>query len=354
MALPAPRGPLSQLLTEHLSAEPHELPSPPELLGEWSLSGSSPPVEDPRAAAEGPLVGEDLHLVLYIAYELHYRGFEGVDERWEWEPSLLRLRLGLERAFEAALRAEVGSTAFAPGEDMESRLRRGIAADEGPSIAEHAARRASLTELRELLVHRSAYQLKEADPHSFALPRLSGRPKAALVEIQADEYGSGEAERIHAALYARAMEALDLDSRYGAYLDLIPGVTLATVNLMSLLGLHRRLRGAALGHLALTEMTSSDANRAYASGLRRLGLGAQATDFFDEHVEADAVHDAIAVHDMAGAFATDEPALAEDVVFGALALLAVERRFAEHLLGAWERGACSLLAPIVAREAASV
>ena len=35
--------------------------------------------------------------------------------------------------------------------------------------------------------------------------------------------------------------ALGLDPSYGAYLDLIPGVTLATVNLMSLFGLHRRL-----------------------------------------------------------------------------------------------------------------
>ena len=53
------------------------------------------------------------------------------------------------------------------------------------------------------------------------------------------------------------MDAVGLDATYGAYLDQIPGVTLATVNLMSLFGLHRRLRGAIVGHLALFEMTSS-------------------------------------------------------------------------------------------------
>ena len=37
-------------------------------------------------------------------------------------------------------------------------------------------------------------------------------PKAALVEIQADEYGGGDPQRIHASLFARAMEALGLDS----------------------------------------------------------------------------------------------------------------------------------------------
>ncbi len=57
-------------------------------------------------------------------------------------------------------------------------------------------------------MHRSAYQLKEADPHSWAIPRLSGPPKAALVEIQADEYGGGRPDRMHAELFADAMEAL--------------------------------------------------------------------------------------------------------------------------------------------------
>src|SRR5205085_4633526 len=132
------------------------------------------------------------------------------------------------------------------------------------------------------LVNGSGYQLKEADPRSWALPRRHGGAKAALVEIQADEYGGGRAERIHAHLFAASMEALGLDPAYGAYLDHIPGPTLATVNLMSLFGLHRRHRGAIVGHLALFEMTSSLPNGRYAAGLRRLGYDSPATDFFDE------------------------------------------------------------------------
>ena len=114
------------------------------------------------------------------------------------------------------------------------------------------------------MIHRSAYQLKEADPHSWALPRLSGPPKAALVEIQADEYGGGRPERIHATMFARSMEALGLDSSRAPTSTRFPDATLATVNLMSLFGLHRRLRGAIVGHLALFEMTSSIPNRRYA------------------------------------------------------------------------------------------
>ena len=189
------------------------------------------------------------------------------------------------------------------------------------------------------MVHRSAYQLKEADPHSWALPRLTGPPKAALVEIQADEYGGGRPERIH----AHAVRRVDGGARprsdaYGAYLDAIPGVTLATVNLMSLLGLHRRWRGAIVGHLALFEMTSSIPNRRYANGLRRLGFGEAATDFFDEHVEADAVHENIAAVDLAGGLVRQEPELGADVLWGARALAALDARWAAHVLDAGRPG----------------
>jgi hypothetical protein len=164
--------------------------------------------------------------------------------------------------------------------------------------------------------------------------------------VQADEYGGGRPERVHSTLFARAMRALDLDSTYGAYLDRIPAVTLATVNLMSLFGLNRRLRGAIVGHLAAFETTSPIPNSRYAKGLRRLGAGEDALDFFDEHVEADSVHENIAVYDMAQGLALSEPELAEDILFGVRALLDLDARWAEHVLASWERGAASLLEPL--------
>jgi hypothetical protein len=141
--------------------------------------------------------------------------------------------------------------------------------DNAPSISTFIEREATAEQLLEFMIQRSAYQLKEADPHSWALPRLWGRPKAAMVEIQADEYGNGRPDAIHADLFARSMEAAGLDSTYGAYLDQIPSMTLATVNLMSMFGLHRRLRGAIVGHLALFEMTSSVPNRRHRQRGRR-------------------------------------------------------------------------------------
>ncbi|MFA9271791.1 MAG: iron-containing redox enzyme family protein [Baekduiaceae bacterium] len=326
--LPRPRGPISEHLLDALRSPAGSLALVP---------GDALP-DDPRT-------DEDLQLALYVTYELHYRGFAGVDDRWEWDPALLTLRATLERAFEGALRTAVPQPDPAAPQDTDAALREIAAAgDEGPSLSKFIQREATAEQLREFLVHRSAYQLKEADPHSWALPRLHGRPKAAMVEIQADEYGGGRPDRIHAELFARALRATGLDDTYGAYLDVIPGVTLATVNLISLFGLHRRLRGALVGHLALFEMTSSVPNGRYAAGVRRLGFtGGDATAFFDEHVTADAVHESIAAVDLAGGLAVQQPALAADILWGAAALVATDAAWSEHLLTAFARDETALL-----------
>jgi len=190
--------------------------------------------------------------------------------------------------------------------------------------------------------------LMEADPHAWAIPRLRDRAKVALLEIEADEYGGGDAEWMHSALFARAMTALGLDPARGRYLDRLPGSTLATVNLMSFLGLHRRWRGAIVGHLAAFEMTSCVPNRRYGDGMRRLGFGPDALAYFDEHVEADAVHEAVAANDLAGSLVAAEPELEDDVLFGARALCVVEATFAERLIAAWRAGRSSLLEPPIA------
>jgi len=293
---------------------------------------------------------EDLQLSLFLCYELHYRGWEHVDEDWEWEPSLLTLRAQAERRFLASLRRLVPAApthrdrtnGIGQGSGIAEALAEVVAADDGPSLAGYLQGRATDTQFREFVMHRSLYHLKEADPHTWGIPRLEGRTKAALVEIQSDEYGGGDAVRMHAELFRTTMAELDLDTGYGAYLERVPAITLATNNVISLFGLHRKHLGALLGHLAAFEMTSSLPNRRYGNGLRRLGGNATATRFYDEHVQADAVHEQIAAHDLCGSYVADHPAAGGQVLFGAGAALALDRLLAVHLLDAWGAGRSSL------------
>ena len=328
MRLPEPRGPLTSALCTDLTG--------------GTLAAATIELAGRTAAtATEPLTDEDLQLALAICYELHYRGFDGIAETWEWDPELLRLRAHLERAHTAALRALVGELEVTD-EPVDRQLTALIAADDGPSLSRHLARSGTLEQWREYLTLRSVYHLKEGDPHTWAIPRLGGRAKAAMVEIQADEYGSGSAERMHSQLFAGMMRDLGLDAGYGALWDDAPAAAFASVNTMSLFGLHRRWRGAALGHLACVEMTSSEPSRRYSAGLRRLGYDGTTTVFYDEHVEADAVHEQIASVDMCGSLVAEEPALAADVLFGAACSLAMDGLAARHLLGAWEAGRSAL------------
>lgn len=333
MEIPVPRGSVSAALFTYLREDGAD----PARLGGLLSS----------ALAETPdiLRDEDLQLTLFCLYELHYSGLAGVPDAQEWNPVLIGLRAGLETAFEAALRAEVGLPEL-PEPDSESvaaALFALAADDDGPSVSRFVASKASVEQLREFLVLRSVYQLREADPHSWAIPRLPvGRAKAALVEIQADEYGGGRPERMHSKLFARTMEGLDLDTRYGYYLDRVPALVLASSNAMSLFGLNRRLRGSIAGHLSAFEMTSSIPNAFYARGFRRLGFGPDVTHYFDEHVEADAVHEQIAARDLAGGLAEAEPALLGDIMFGARTVLVLDALAGAEQLEAWSAGRSAL------------
>ncbi|MGF9649787.1 iron-containing redox enzyme family protein [Pseudarthrobacter oxydans] len=351
MKIPEARGPLSSALFTALSFTA-------------GTDDATTRVEELRRLVTAELAGttdiigdDDVQLALFCLYELHYSGLEGVSDDWEWEPGLIQVRGLLERPFEEALRAAAQSAAgeldLPPAAEMTSDavadVLFGLAGtDTGPSVSRYVAKKASLDQLKEFLIHKSVYQLKEADPHTWAIPRLTGRPKAALVEIQADEYGGGRPERMHSALFARTMRGLGLDDQYGAYVNAVPAISLAAVNMMSLFGLNRRLRGAITGHLALYEMTSSQPNRLYGNGFRRHGFDTAVTHYFDEHVEADAVHEQIAGRDLAGGLVEAEPGLLGDVLLGATAAMAIDGRISAHLVACWENGETSLRAAVPA------
>ncbi|WP_229074693.1 iron-containing redox enzyme family protein [Actinoplanes sp. DH11] len=319
MKLPSARGPVSAALIDVLTGKATSLPVRPVLDDE-----------------------DDLHLTLFICYELAYRGWDGVDDAWEWDPGVLRLRARAEERFTALLHDLAGPPEPADPATVPARLRELADADFGPSLSGYLRGRATYDQFREFVMQRSVYHLREADPHTWAIPRLGGDAKAALIEIQLDEYGGGQTPKMHQELFKRTMRWFGLDTTYGGYVDLASTATLANNNVMSLFGLHRKNRGMIIGHLAAYEMTSTQPNRAYGNGLRRLGGDPDATAFYDEHVEADAVHEQIAAYDLAGSFARAEPDRAGDVLYGARCALMLDGVWAAGILQAWEAGGSSL------------
>jgi Iron-containing redox enzyme len=301
------------------------------------LRGSSP--TGPAALPDDPF-DEDVQLALWMLYEQHYRGFVDALDTLEWDPELLALRAGLEASFERTLRrlaAPYVTGALAASDALVEQVQSIVDAVEHPPLAAFLQRHATREQVLDFLVERSVYHLKESDPHSFVLPRIDGAAKVALAELQYDEYGAGRPERLHAKLYADALAAAGLDTGYAAYVDRVSAETLAVNNLMSLFGLHRRLRGAALGHLAAFESTSSVPCRRIAAGAERVGLPPEVAAYFDEHVEADAVHEQVAVRDVCGSLVEAEPELREDVLLGVACCLILDARAAERTLTGWQQ-----------------
>ncbi|MDD4868338.1 MAG: iron-containing redox enzyme family protein [Mycobacterium sp.] len=325
--LPAAHGPLSTAVRRALAG--------PASFDHLARIGTSVRDSDPY--------GLDLQLALCMCYELHYRGFAGVDPDWEWNPALLQLRAEMESVFLAGVRRDVGP--IDPGLTSAAEMAAlAIEPVDGTGPSHYLQDSGTWQQMREYFAHRSVYHLKEGDPHAWVIPRLSGGAKAAFVAIEFDEYGAGQGRRLHQQLFADLLAAAGLDSAYLGYLDAVPAESLAVVNLMSLFGLHRRLRGAAIGHFASIEIASPPGSRRMVQALRRMGAPEACLAFYREHVEADAVHEHV-VRGVVGDLVAREPHLDGDIVFGMRANAAVENRLTEHLMSCWRRGRTSLRTP---------
>lgn len=319
--LPTPRGPLSEQVVAALSGEP---------------DGRAIPF----ATAEP--YGEDLTIALYTLYELHYGGFDGVDPAWEWDPELLRLRAQAESAFLGRLRSDVDG-----GDDLDTALGDLLVEHvPGNGVSHHLRDEGTWEQMCEYFAHRSVYHHKEADPHAWVIPRLRGRAKAALVAVEFDEFGGGRADRMHSRLYADLLDGAGMSSDYLHYLDDVPAPAIAIVNMMSLFGLHRSLRGALVGHFAAAEITTAPSAHRMAQALQRMDADPRCVEFFTEHIEADAVHEQIMRNDVIGSLLEQEPELKADVVFGIQATEHLESRLADHLLSSWRNGGSSLRTPV--------
>jgi hypothetical protein len=311
-ALPKPRGPLSVALQSALRDLPVH------------------PVPRLDLAPESP---DDAALSLWMLHELSYSGFEDIADDAEDEPEIVRVRRRLEQDLESSLRQRWPG--MPEGVDLASGFFDWVAGHDGPSLARHVQTEATPEQVLDLLRLRSVYHLKEADPTTWVIPRLPTSAKAALAELQYDEYGVGDPDRLHAHLFARGMAASGLRPEYGGYVDMAPVEILEQSNAVSMFGLKRRLRGAAVGHLAAFEATSSIPSRRMAQGLARLGLPAEMIGYYTEHVEADAVHEQVALRDVCVALVREEPSMEADVWFGAWACLELESRTARALLDWW-------------------
>ena len=176
-----------------------------------------------------------------------------------------------------------------------------VAEHDGVSLAAHVQRDADRDQVLELLRVRSLYHLQEADPTAWVVPRLGVRAKAALMELLCTTSTAPATPTACTTTASRsAWRPAASTPRSAPMSTRCRPEILEQNNTMSLFGLHRRRRAAALGHLAAFEATSSLPSRRMVAGLERLGFPDELVDYYGEHVEADAVHEQLAVRTIVG------------------------------------------------------
>jgi hypothetical protein len=153
-SLPRSRGAVSEYLLSAFQRTPHQL-------------------RTPHIYSDEVLEDEDLQLALYCCYELHYQGLPGVCDGWEWEPSLIEVRLAIETVFEERLRSAFSGLPRFTSNEVPAALW-DLSRSEGFSLSQWLLDHGSRFHAEEIAIHRSGYQLKEADPHTWAIPRLTG------------------------------------------------------------------------------------------------------------------------------------------------------------------------------------
>jgi hypothetical protein len=244
----------------------------------------------------------------------------------------------MEETFLHALRRDV------PGGDDISGVLESLLVEpvDGTGVSHFLCHEGEWRHVREYFVHRSIYHHKEADPHAWVIPRLTGQAKASLVAVEFDEFGGGRGEQMHSQLYVDLLAGAGLATGYLSYLDSTPAAMIAVVNMMSLFGLRRSLRGALVGHFAAAEITTPPSAQRMVKALDRLSADPACLRFFTEHVEADAVHEQVMRRDVIGDLLAREPELTEAVVFGVQATELLEDRFGNSVLAAWRAGRSSL------------
>lgn len=316
MQLPRPRGPVSAAVVGALRGGPFDA----------AATTAATTAADLREA--------DVQLALWTAYELGYRGFEDADPDAERDLRVLAWRKAAEDLLEQDLRARTASAvddARSSGRSVADRISALVREAPGAPLTRHLQKHATREQFQTYLADRSIYHLKETDPQVRVLGWIDGPAKVAHAELLYDEYGGGRPERLHSHLFAEAMRAAGLDASYGAYLDTVEAPTLLSNNVMSLFGSQRRLRGAALGHLAAFEATSTDPCRRIAAGAERVGFPDAVAAYFHEHVEADAVHEQVVLGDICGTAVAADPAIEDDVLLGAATCLLVDAEAAQAL-----------------------
>ncbi|NGY62439.1 iron-containing redox enzyme family protein [Lentzea sp. NEAU-D13] len=152
----------------------------------------------------------------------------------------------------------------------------------------YLARDATLEQFKVVVAEFAVDGLVESQSHLAIIPRLPARARMAVFRVLVDEFGCGNDEQEHAALYRKLVAELDMPTDVTHYADRADEPSLAYVNLFHWLAARAPVPEYFLGAYAYFESSVLYAYRSYAEATERLRVTNR--QYYTEHLYIDTFH----------------------------------------------------------------
>ena len=254
-----------------------------------NLDCSAPSAADPCDCLldVGALDRADHLLSLLTIYDLTTAPLQhmGARARWAGHPTIAALKFRLEQDFVAELDAD--SEALQVDDDPAVAIRALAAKDRLPGVYRWIAKEASIDELRDFIAIEGGPDGGFDDLVAVCQVGLSGAAKMEMARNYWDEMGGGVACGVHTDLHRQMTSALRIPA---IARDSLPVEALARAALGGLLATNRWLQPEMIGALGLIELQAGPRCRLVLEAFSRLGLPADAAEFYAVHADVDPKH----------------------------------------------------------------
>jgi hypothetical protein len=261
-----------------------------------------------------------LQRILYHINRLKLFWYDDLDNYTnEDSPYLFEIQSRIESAWQNWESNHVNVKPINTIADVKKTLRDRVAEDLDPKPSmEGLYFRNEMTKIgyRQLLAIASLDGLVEASQLSRVLGGVGNEVQSMLTRIFSEEYGKGILARKHSTYFSTMLKQFKMDSQPEAYFELAPWEVLANINHSFFLCERKRNFLRYIGSLLFFEVSVPAAFENYKFAGERLGLGPEATNYWELHIKEDLRHGRWMVDDVALPLVDRYPQLAWEIILG--------------------------------------
>ncbi|MGH3564846.1 MAG: iron-containing redox enzyme family protein [Pseudonocardia sp.] len=215
-----------------------------------------------------------------------------VCNRWVPDPATYTEIVNLEREWVEPRAAELehGAPPFTSRQELVSMLRELLRCEEADprGCDRYLAEQATLEQFKVVVAEFAVDGLVESQSHLPIIPRLPAKSRMAVFRVLIDEFGCGNNEQEHSALYRKLLTELDMPTELEHYIATVNEESLAYVNLFHWLAARAPAPEYFLGAYAYFESSVLYAFRSFATATERLGI--RNSQYYTEHLYIDGFH----------------------------------------------------------------